>query len=89
MPIILEKGQKIDLTKGQPKVAKLQVGLGWDPIGQSGGFLSSLFGSKPNVDCDASVVMLEGDRFVNKKRFSILRKQNFLLVVVLFIQEII
>ncbi|MBH0346641.1 MULTISPECIES: TerD family protein [Bacillus] len=66
MPIILEKGQKIDLTKGQPKVAKLQVGLGWDPIGQSGGFLSSLFGSKPNVDCDASVVMLEGDRFVNK-----------------------
>ncbi|AIE78012.1 Tellurium resistance protein TerD [Bacillus cereus] len=45
MPIILEKGQKIDLTKGQPKVAKLQVGLGWDPIGQSGGFLSSLFGS--------------------------------------------
>lgn len=46
MPIILEKGQKIDLTKGQPKVAKLQVGLGWDPIGQSGGFLSSLFGSK-------------------------------------------
>ncbi|MGQ0514273.1 TerD family protein, partial [Bacillus sp. D-CC] len=28
MPIILEKGQKIDLTKGQPKVAKLQVGLG-------------------------------------------------------------
>ena len=61
--LFLEKGQKIDLTKGQPKVAKLQVGLGWDPIGQSGGFLSSLFGSKPNVDCDASVVMLEEDRF--------------------------
>ena len=33
MPIILEKGQKIDLTKGQPKVAKLQVGLGWIQLG--------------------------------------------------------
>ena len=88
MPIILEKGQKIDLTKGQPKVAKLQVGLGWDPIGQSGGFLSSLFGSKPNVDCDASVVMLEGDRFLNKNDL-VTSEINFLLVVVLFIQEII
>ena len=27
------KGQKIDLTKGQPKVAKLQVGLGWIQLG--------------------------------------------------------
>lgn len=63
MPIILEKGQKIDLTKGQPGLIKLQVGLGWDPMAQSGGFLSSLLGSKPSVDCDASVVMLENDRF--------------------------
>ncbi|WP_242220715.1 TerD family protein [Bacillus cereus group sp. BfR-BA-01380] len=66
MPIILEKGQKIDLTKGQPGLTKLQVGLGWDPIGKSGGLLSSLFGSKPNIDCDASVIMLENDRFLHK-----------------------
>ncbi|PEZ00888.1 stress protein [Bacillus sp. AFS018417] len=66
MPIILEKGQKIDLTKGQPGLTKLQVGLGWDPMEKSGGFLSSLFGSKPNIDCDASVIMLENDRFLNK-----------------------
>lgn len=66
MPIILEKGQKIDLTKGKPGLTKLQVGLGWDPIEKSGGFLSSLFGSKPNIDCDASVIMLENDRFLHK-----------------------
>ena len=48
------------------RTTKSSKTTGWlrlDPIGQSGGFLSSLFGSKPNVDCDASVVMLEGDRF--------------------------
>ncbi|PGZ94742.1 stress protein [Bacillus pseudomycoides] len=66
MPIILEKGQKIDLTKGKPGLTKLQVGLGWDPLEKSGGFLSSLFGSKTNIDCDASVIMLENDRFLNK-----------------------
>ncbi len=32
IPIILEKGQKIDLTKGQPKVAKLQ---GWLRLGSN------------------------------------------------------
>lgn len=30
MPINLSKGQKIDLTKGNPGLKKLMIGLGWD-----------------------------------------------------------
>lgn len=28
-PVILTKGQKVDLTKGNPRLSKLHVGLGW------------------------------------------------------------
>jgi tellurium resistance protein TerD len=30
MPINLSKGQKVDLTKGNPSLKKIMVGLGWD-----------------------------------------------------------
>lgn len=30
MSLTLEKGQRIDLTKGNPNLTKLKVGLGWD-----------------------------------------------------------
>lgn len=30
MPISLSKGQKVDLTKGNPGLKKIMVGLGWD-----------------------------------------------------------
>ncbi len=30
MPISLAKGQKVDLTKGNPGLSKIMVGLGWD-----------------------------------------------------------
>lgn len=30
MPISLSKGQKVDLTKGNPSLSKIMVGLGWD-----------------------------------------------------------
>ena len=66
MAINLQKGQKIDLTKGNSGLTKLMVGLGWDPVEgppkKSGGLLNSLFGgggSRPNFDCDASVFMLD------------------------------
>lgn len=64
MTISLQKGQKIDLTKGNAGLSDLIVGLGWDPVEQSGGggFLSGLFGSKQaNFDCDASVILLDGN----------------------------
>ncbi|KGX90690.1 stress protein [Pontibacillus halophilus JSM 076056 = DSM 19796] len=73
MAITLEKGQRVDLTKGNPGLSKVMVGLGWDPVqtqkNGKGGLLGSLFGggSKgPEIDCDASVIMLQDDKFVDK-----------------------
>ena len=60
MSINLQKGQKIDLTKGKIGLKHIMVGLGWDEAQQnsSGGFLG-LFKSKPqNIDCDASATMV-------------------------------
>ncbi|MDY4574908.1 MAG: TerD family protein [Intestinibacter sp.] len=63
MSINLKKGQKIDLKKSNPGLSTVRVGLGWDPVNQGGGgFLKSLFGSgKADIDCDASVFLLNGD----------------------------
>ena len=58
MAINLQKGQKIDLRKSNPGLSSITVGLGWDPIKSSGGFFKSLMGGQQNVDCDASVFML-------------------------------
>ncbi|MET3696023.1 stress response protein SCP2 [Bacillus oleivorans] len=62
MAISLQKGQRVDLTKGNAGLTKIMVGLGWDPVQSKsgGGLLGSLFGggSSNNVDCDASVFML-------------------------------
>lgn len=30
MPVSLQKGQKVSLTKGNPGLKKVVVGLGWD-----------------------------------------------------------
>lgn len=71
MSINLTKGQKIDLTKGNAGLDTIMVGLGWDPVeqGKSGGLFGSLFGSKntADIDCDASVLLLQDDRLKNQK----------------------
>ncbi|ABO48885.1 stress protein [Desulforamulus reducens MI-1] len=61
--INLQKGQKIDLTKTNPNLSKIMVGLGWDPVKSGGGgFLGGLFGGgSPNIDCDASVYLLNAN----------------------------
>ncbi|MBK3493293.1 TerD family protein [Viridibacillus sp. YIM B01967] len=64
MGINLQKGQRVDLTKGKADLNRIVVGLGWDPVGKSGGggLLGGLFGggsSNSNIDCDASVLMLK------------------------------
>ena len=62
MAISLQKGQRVDLTKGNAGLSKIMVGLGWDPVQakSGGGLFGSLFGggSSSQVDCDASVFML-------------------------------
>lgn len=37
MPINLQKGQKVDLTKGNPGLSKILIGLGWDTNKYDGG----------------------------------------------------
>ena len=71
MAVNLQKGQKVSLKKSDgKKLSRLMVGLGWDAAKQSGekkGFFSSLFGSSPaNIDCDASVFVCQGGKFVDK-----------------------
>lgn len=53
MAISLQKGQRVDLTKSNPGLTKLLVGLGWDP---AKGLLG--FGSGSNIDCDSFIVCL-------------------------------
>ncbi|WML40275.1 TerD family protein [Neobacillus sp. OS1-2] len=72
MAINLQKGQRVDLTKGNPGLSKILVGLGWDPVqsGGGGGLFGGLFGGggAANVDCDASVIMLgANDKLQNNK----------------------
>lgn len=61
MGISLQKGQKIDLTKGGGGLRQVMVGLGWDEAQQSsgGGFLKGLFGDSElqAIDCDASAIL--------------------------------
>ncbi len=49
MAISLQKGQKVDLTKGNPGLSKLIVGLGWDTNKYDGG---------ADFDLDAAAFLL-------------------------------
>lgn len=49
MPINLKKGEKVDLTKTNPGLSKIMVGLGWDTNKYDGG---------QSFDLDASVFLL-------------------------------
>lgn len=85
MGINLQKGQRVDLTKGNAGLSRIQVGLGWDPAQKAsggGGFLGGLFGGggkQANIDCDASVIMLQDDHVRSKNDvvyFGNLKSQN-------------
>ena len=52
MAINLTKGQKVDLTKGNPSLKKLMVGLGWDTNRYDGG---------ADFDLDAAAFLLGAD----------------------------
>jgi len=71
MAISLQKGQKVDLTKGNAGLSQIMIGLGWDPVEQKkGGFLGGLLGGgkAQEIDCDASVLMLnENGKLVSNK----------------------
>lgn len=56
MGINLQKGQKIDLTKGSTGLQHIMVCLGWDEVRQGGSFLG-LFNKPKQIDCDASAIL--------------------------------
>ena len=61
MPINLSKGQKVDLTKGNPGLKNIMVGLGWDV---------NAFDSGSDFDLDASVFMVgENGKCPTEKEF--------------------
>lgn len=58
MAINLQKGQKIDLTKGGTGLTRVMVGLGWDEAQKkSGGFLGLFSAPTQDIDCDASAIL--------------------------------
>ncbi len=52
MAVSLSKGQKVDLTKGNPSLSKLVVGLGWDVNKYDGG---------ADFDLDSAAFLLTGN----------------------------
>lgn len=61
MAINLSKGQKVDLTKGNPGLKKIMVGLGWDV---------NVFDSGVDFDLDAAAFMLgENGKCPTEKEF--------------------
>jgi stress response protein SCP2 len=73
MAVSLQKGQKVDLTKGNASLRRVMVGLGWDEAQkpQSGGMFSGLFGGGQQqvdeIDCDAIAFLLDGNGRLTKK----------------------
>lgn len=66
MSVSLQKGQKVSLTKDNAGLGTVVVGLGWDEV-KKGGLLGGLFGGGgPDIDCDASALMLRGGKLVDK-----------------------
>ena len=64
MSVNLQKGQKVDLTKGNSGLRRVMVGLGWAEATappQQKGFLSGLFsgGKKEEYDLDAMAFLLD------------------------------
>lgn len=67
MSVNLQKGQKVDLTKGNAGLRRVMVGLGWDEVRQSR--LKGLFGGgkAQDIDCDAIAFLLDKNgRIANK-----------------------
>ena len=53
MSVNLQKGQKVDLTKGNTGLKTILVGLGWDEAPRK----FSLFSKHEDIDCDATALL--------------------------------
>ena len=69
MSVNLQKGQKVDLTKGNTGLKRVIVGLGWaEAQEQPKGFFAKLSGgSKEEFDCDAMAFLLDANGKIASK----------------------
>ena len=65
MAISLKKGERVSLTKDNPGLDKIMIGLGWDA--NKGGILKGLFGGG-DFDLDSSVFVLRHGKLVSPSR---------------------
>lgn len=69
MSVSLQKGQKVELTKGHLGLQKVIVGLGWDPQQSKKGMFGSLLHKKvPDIDCDAMAFLLNEEGIIAQKK---------------------
>lgn len=83
MSINLQKGQKIDLTKGGIGLKHIMVGLGWDEAQQSNtsGFLGLFKSKSQDIDCDASAILCNSNgRYMNLVYYRNLQLSNGAIV---------
>lgn len=59
MSISLSKGQALSLSKNNPGLSRVFMGVGWDPVKSGGGFFGKLFGGGAAIDLDASVIIFD------------------------------
>lgn len=64
MSVILQKGQKVNLSKENTGLTKIIIGLGWDEVKQSRGFFAP---KAQDIDCDASALLLQNGKLVKKE----------------------
>jgi tellurium resistance protein TerZ len=78
MSISLSKGQAISLSKDNPGLSRVFMGLGWDPVKSGGGFLSKLFGGgASSIDLDASVLVFDSAKNeIDRVCFTKLKSSN-------------
>lgn len=79
MSVILTKGSRVDLTKSNPGLKFVDVGLGWDPrqsekIQTKKGLLGKILSkadkvTNPDVDIDASAFLLDADKKIKNVVF--------------------
>ncbi|MDU1910276.1 TerD family protein [Fusobacterium sp.] len=67
MSISLQKGQKISLTKDNSSLDKIILGLGWDQASEEKSGFFSMLGKKANIDCDATAMLLQNGKMIDKK----------------------
>lgn len=68
MSVNLQKGQKVDLTKGNTQLKWLRIGLGWDEAKKQSSLLKKTGDAKQSdFDCDTSVFLIDERGVIAKK----------------------